>query len=165
MAFGLDHVIVRDIDVTNPASTRSLSGYSLSKGKTAIVAEAGRSGTMQSADVNALINGSLNVLASLKMLPRVVTPMPKVTWVTAGSRVTTDTAGMFFPTAARGTIVADQAIVGYTTDYLGRKIADIRAPVGGLITFIRGVPSMWPGATLVNVSPVLATPPPYKKPA
>jgi hypothetical protein len=69
---------------------------------------------------------------------------------------------MFFPTAARDTIVADHAIVGYTTDYLGRKIADIRAPVGGLVTFIRGVPSMWPGATLVNVSPVLATPPPTR---
>ena len=68
MAFGLDHVIVRDIDVTNPASIRSLGGYSLSKGKTMIVAEAGRSGTMLTADVNALISGSLNVLGALLVL-------------------------------------------------------------------------------------------------
>jgi predicted deacylase len=27
LAFGLDHVIVRDIDVANPASIRSLGGY------------------------------------------------------------------------------------------------------------------------------------------
>src|SRR4029079_5271899 len=45
MAFGLDHVILRDVDLSNAASTRSLGGYSMSQGKTMIVAEAGRAGT------------------------------------------------------------------------------------------------------------------------
>lgn len=164
MVFGLDHVIVRDIDTANPASTRSLSGYSLSKGKTAIVAEAGRSGTVLAQDVGVLINGCLNVLGSLKMIPRSVKPMARATWITGGSRVTTDKAGMFFATAMRDSIVAKDAVVGYTTDYLGRKTGDIRSPVAGKITFIRGVPSMWPAATLVNVSPLLPSLPPYKKP-
>jgi len=165
MAFALTHVIVRDIDVTNPASIRSLGGYSLSRGKTMIVAEAGRSGTVLTADVNALIGGSLNVLGSMKMLRRAVPPMLKFTYVEGGSRVAADKPGMFFATASRDTIVAKDAVVGYTTDYLGRKTGDIKAPVAGLITFIRGVPSMWTGATLVNVSPVLASLAPYKKPS
>jgi len=78
-------------------------------------------------------------------------------------RVAAEKPGMFYATAARDTMVAKDAVVGYTTDYLGRKTGDIKAPVAGLITFIRGVPSMWTGATLVNVSPVLTTLPPYKK--
>ncbi len=164
LAFGLDHVIVRDIDVANPASIRSLGGYSLSKGKVAIVAEAGRSGTVLPVDVDALINGSLNVLGSMKMIARAVTPVAKVTWITAGSRVQADKGGMFFATAKRDTIVAEGAVVGYTTDYLGRKTGDIKAPVAGLVSFIRGVPSMWPAATLVNVSPILPSLPAYKKP-
>lgn len=157
-------MIVRDIDVANPASIRSLSGYSLSRGKTAVVAEAGRSGTVVAADVNALINGCLNVLGSLKMLARGATPPAKVVWISNGSRVQTDKAGMFFATVARDTVVAEGAVVGYTTDYLGRRTGEVRAPVAGLVTFIRGVPSMWPTATLVNVSPVLPSPPPYRKP-
>ena len=164
LAFGLDHVILRDIDVANPASIRSLSGYSLSRGKTAIVAEAGRSGTVLTPDVTVLINGCLNVLGSLKMMARPVTPVAKVVWISSGSRVQADKAGMFFATAARGALVAEGAVVGYTTDYLGRRTGDVRAPVKGLVTFIRGVPSVWPTATLVNVSPVLPVPPPYKKP-
>lgn len=164
MAFGLDHVIVRDIDASNAASIRSLGGYSLSKGKTVIVAEAGRSGTAVAADVDALINGCLNVLGSLKMVVRAVPPMAKVTYVTGGSRVAADKAGMFYATAKRDTIVAEGAIVGYTTDYLGRKTGDVKAPVAGLVTFIRGVPSMWVSATLVNVSPILPTLPAYKRP-
>jgi len=164
LAFALSHAIVRDVDVANAASTRSLSGYALSKGKTVLVAEAGRSGLVLTADVNALISGSLNVLGSLKMLRRAVPPMVKVTYVEGGSRVTADKPGMFYASAARDTMVAKDAVIGYTTDYLGRKTGDVKAPVAGLVTFIRGVPSMWTGATLVNVSPVLATLPPYKKP-
>lgn len=165
MAFGLDHVIVRDIDIANPASIRSLSGYSLSKGKTVLVAEAGRSGTVLDEDVNALINGCLNVLGSRGMIARTVAQLSKVTYVSGGSRVAAEKPGMFFATARRDTVVAENAIVGYTTDYLGRKTGDVRAPVAGLVTFIRGVPSMWAGATLVNVSPILPALPPYKKPS
>src|SRR6185503_6940656 len=73
LAFGLDHVIIRDIDTANPASTRSLSGYGLSKGKTVLVAEAGRSGQVLALDKDLLVSGCLNVLGSLKMLDRLVT--------------------------------------------------------------------------------------------
>jgi hypothetical protein len=164
LAFGLDHVILRDIDATSAASIRSLSGYSLSRGKTVIVAEAGRSGTVLAADVNALVSGCLNVLGSLKMIARPVTPVAKPVYVSGGSRVAADKAGMFFATAARDTVVREGAVVGYTTDYVGRRTGEVRAPVAGLVTFIRGVPSMWSGATLVNISPILAAPPPYKRP-
>jgi predicted deacylase len=165
MAFGLDHVIVRDIDVTNAASIRSLGGYALSRVKTVLVAEAGRNGTVLPEDVDALVNGCLNVLGARQMITRKITPLTKVTYVSGGSRVAAEKPGMFFATAKRDTIVPENAVVGYTTDYLGRKTGDVRAPVAGLVTFIRAVPSMWTGATLVNVSPILPTLPPYKKPA
>src|SRR5436189_129407 len=48
MAFGLDHIIVTDVD---PNVGRSLSGQSLARGKTVLVAEAGRSGVVAPADV------------------------------------------------------------------------------------------------------------------
>jgi predicted deacylase len=164
MAFGLDHVIVRDVDLSNAASTRSLSGYALSRGKTAVVAEAGRSGTVLPADVDALVAGSLNVLGSLKMIARRVVPIAKPILVAAGSRVQADRPGMFFAIAKRDTIVRQGDAIGYTTDYAGRKTGEITAPVAGLVTFIRGVPSMWQGATLANVSPLLPAAPAYKKP-
>ena len=43
LAFGLDHIIVTDAD---PSVGRSLSGQALSRGKTVLVAEAGRSGVV-----------------------------------------------------------------------------------------------------------------------
>lgn len=164
MAFGLDHVIVRDIDVSNPAMIRSLSGYALSHGKTSFVAEAGHAGTVEPSDVNALINGSLDALGSLKMLQRPARMRIRPVWLMNDKRVRADSSVMFYPAVQRGARVAAGARVGRTTDYLGRPLADVLAPVTGMVTFIRGVPSAPRGGTLVTVIPVLASPPPYSRP-
>jgi predicted deacylase len=165
LAFGLDHIIVTDVNPAAPAGARSLSGYALSLGKRTFVAEAGRSGLVGPEDVEALVEGSLNVLGALGMLDRSVRPVEHPVWLSgAGARVRADSAGMFFPTTGRDAYVAQGTRVGYTTDYLGRVTGDVRAPTAGVVTFIRGVPSMWRGATLVNIAPVLTEPPPYVRP-
>jgi hypothetical protein len=159
LAFGLDHIIVTDVDPNAPNAGRSLSGQALVRGKTVLVAEAGRSGTVAPADLNALVEGSLNVLGELKMLARPVSRVQHPTWLAgAGARVAADSAGVFFPAVARDTRVTKGQIVGHTTDFVGRPTGDVRAPTDGLVTFIRGVPSMWPRATLVNIAPVLKDP-------
>jgi len=159
LAFGLDHIIVTDVDPNAPNAGRSLSGQALVRGKTVLVAEAGRSGTVAPADLNALVEGSLNVLGELKMLARPVSRVQHPTWLAgAGARVAADSAGVFFPTVACDTRVTKGQIVGHTTDFVGRPTGDVRAPTDGLVTFIRGVPSMWPRATLVNIAPVLKDP-------
>jgi predicted deacylase len=168
MAFGLDHVIVSDVNPASPTAGRSLSTQALVRGKTVLVAEAGRSGLVLPGDVTLLVDGSLNVLGALGMLDRPAHPVTKPVWLggTAAhsARVAADSAGMFFATAKRDTRVKKGDAVGYTTDYLGRRTAEIRAPIGGLVTFIRGVPSMWKGATLVNVSEIMAAPPVWSAP-
>ena len=164
MAFGLDHVIVTDVNPSAPATGRSLSGQGLVRGKTVLVAEAGRSGMVEPNDVRLLVDGSLNVLGALHMIDRRVQSVKKPVWLFGGARVAADSAGMFFATVRRDTPVKRGAVVGYTTDYLGRKTADIRSPNDGIVTFIRGVPSMWARATLVNVATVVSTPPAWVSP-
>jgi hypothetical protein len=164
MAFGLDHVIVTDIDPSAPNAGRSLSSQALVRGKTVLVAEAGRSGVVAPSDVSALVEGSLNVLGALHVIDRTVRPMRRVVWLGQGKRVAADSAGMFFATAARDQRVREGDPLGYTTDYLGRRTGEVRAPVTGVVTFIRGVPSTWPKATLVNVEQVLGEPGAWKAP-
>jgi predicted deacylase len=164
LAFGLDHVIVTDVNPSAPTAGRSLSGQALVRGKTVLVAEAGRSGTVEPGDVTMLLEGSLNVLGALKMIDRHVRPIKTPVWLFGGARVAADSGGMFFASVRRDTRVKKDAIVGYTTDYLGKKTGDIRAPTDGVVTFIRGVPSMWPKATLVNIARVVPTPPAWLAP-
>jgi predicted deacylase len=164
LAFGLDRIIVDDIDTSNPARTHSLSGYSLSRGKSVVVAEAGYSGTVKEEDVRALTDGCLNVLGELRMIERNVKRLEHPLWLGSGSRIRAQAPGMWFPAVRGGAYVSEGMRLGTMTDYLGRAIAEFRAPTAGIVTFIRGVPSAWKEATLANVSPVLAEPGGDKKP-
>lgn len=168
LAFGLDHVIISDVNPASPTVGRSLSTQALVRGKTVLVAEAGRSGLVLPGDVALLVDGSLNVLGALRMIDRTVHPVKKPVWLggsgTRSARVAADSAGMFFATAKRDARVKKGDVVGYTTDYLGRRTGEIRAPIAGLVTFIRGVPSMWKNATLVNVAEILPAPPAWAIP-
>lgn len=150
LAFGIDHIIVRDANPNTP--DRTLGGYSLDQGKLSIVAEAGRIGQVLPVDVDALVNGSLNVLAHFKMIARVVKPVAHPSYITAGTRVRATTPAMWYPLVRRDMKVTQGQVVGYTTDYVGRRAVEIRSPVAGLVTFIRTVPSAPRNATLVNVS-------------
>lgn len=158
LAFGLDHVIVTDVNPDAPTAGRSLSGQGLVRGKTVVVAEAGRTGTATPADVASLTDGALNVLGALHMIDRPVQAVQHPVWLGGGARVAADSAGMFYATVGRDARVTQGDVIGYTTDYLGRRTGEIRAPLTGVVTFIRGVPSMWPKATLVNVAQVLPEP-------
>jgi predicted deacylase len=115
--------------------------------------------------VEALIEGCLNVIGALQMIARDVTPVAHPVWIGNDVRVRADGPGMFFQTVEHGAYVMAGATVGYTTDYLGRSTGDVKAPLSGIVTFIRGVPSLWKGAAVVNVGMVFSEPPPYKKPA
>jgi uncharacterized protein len=164
LAFGLDHIIVNDIDAsTNPG--RSLSSQALVKGKTVVVAEAGRSGVVAPSDITALVNGSLNILGALKMIARPVQPVKNPMWLSGASpRITAKEPGVFSAAIARDTRVKKGQVLGHTTDFLGRPTGDVVSEIDGLVTFIRGVPSMWSGATLATVLPILAKPEPWKAP-
>jgi predicted deacylase len=164
LAFGLDHIVVRDFDLADAASRRNLGGYAMSLGKTVLVAEAGRSGLVLPEDLELLIEGTLNVMGTLKMIDRPVRPVERPVWLDASTRLAADSAGMFFATVGRGTYVAEGMKLGYTTDYLGRVTGEVRSPAAGVVTFIRGVPSMWKGATLATIGRVLPEVPPYRKP-
>lgn len=165
LAFGLDHIIVTNVNPASPTAGRSLSTQALVRGKTVLVSEAGRSGLVVDADVNALVDGSLNVLGALGMIERRVTPVAKPVWLNgAGARVAADTVGMWFQAVPRDARVRQGDLLGRMTDYLGRPIKEYRSPVDGVVTFIRGVPSTWRGATLANVAPVLAPVPPWTAP-
>ena len=163
-AMGLDHIIVRDVDLTKPASTRSASGYSASLGKLVLVAEAGRWARTDAGDVRSLEDGLLNVLGSLGMLKRANPGLLRITWLGEDARVRADSNVAWVALVDRDARVRAGQVVGYTTDYWGRKIEDIKSPKDGIVTFIRSVPSAWTGATLLTVAEVLTRPSAWKKP-
>ena len=154
LAFGLDHIIISTDRPKDPQASRYLENTATLRGKPSITVEAGHAGTVETDDVNALINGSFNVMRYLKMLPGTVAIIEHPVWIERVVTLASDQTGMFYPLVKRGTYVEQGMRIGYVTDYLGKTIFEARAPVTGVVLYICSVPSMTKAATIANIGVV-----------
>ena len=158
LAFGLDHIIISADRPKDPAASRYLENTASTRGKPSITAEAGRSGPVVAGDVTLLVDGCMNVMRHLKMLPGSVKPVARPTWVDKVVSVAADRAGVFHAAVDRDAHVVKGAKIGFVTDYLNRPLQDVIAPDSGIILFIRAVPSLRKGDTMASIGVVSAQP-------
>ena len=151
LAFGLDRIIVSTDRPKDPSASRYLENTATTRLKPSITAEAGHAGTVDAADVEALVRGSLSVMRYLRMVPGAPDSVAKPIWITSVATVNSDQAGIFYPLVKRGAAVAKDAPLGYVTDFFGQKIFEARAPVAGEVLYICSVPSMTKGGTIANI--------------
>src|SRR5438477_4717030 len=102
LAFGLDHIIISADRPKDPSQSRYLENTASTRGKPSFTAEAGHAGTVEPDDLNALVNGSLNVMRHLKMLPGAVKPVEQPVWVEKILSVAGEQNGIFYPLVRRG---------------------------------------------------------------
>jgi uncharacterized protein len=154
LAFGLDHIIISTDRPKDPQASRYLENTATTRGKPSITAEAGHAGTVETDDLNALINGCLNVMRYLRMLSGQATMVEHPVWIEKVVTLASEQTGIFYPSVKRGTYVEQGMKVGYVSDYLGNVIFDARAPAAGVVLYVCAVPSMTKGATIANIGVV-----------
>ena len=154
LAFGLDHIIIASDRPRDPNASRYLETTAATRGKPSITVEAGHAGTVETGDVEALVNGCLGVLRYLKMLPGTPTPVEHPVWIERVVTLSSDHTGIFYPGVRRGTYVEAGMKLGYVTDYLGRTVFEARSPATGVVLFIAALPSMKKGETIANIGVV-----------
>ena len=159
LAFGLDHIIMVGDRPKDPNASRYLENTATTRGKASITAEAGRVGRVDAGDVDALVNGCVNVMAYLHMLDRPVHMVEHPVWIERLADVPSTVNGIFYPLVDRGTYATQGMKLGYVTDYVGRTIWEARAPVSGEVLYLRGVPSLTKGETVVSMGVIAATEP------
>jgi predicted deacylase len=155
LAFGLDHIIVVTDRPKDANASRYLDNTASTRGKPAIAVEAGYSGTVEPQDVSALVNGTLNVMRYLKMLPGTATMVEHPVWIGKIDTISSDQTGVFYSVVNRGTYVEQGMKVGYVTDYFGNTIFEAHAPAAGVVLYICGVPSMKKGDTVANIGEIV----------
>jgi len=152
LAFGLDHIIISADRPKDPNASRFLENTASTRGKPSFTAEAGRSGPVEIDDAAKLSAGVRNVMAHLKMTRGGATAeVRRPIWVEKIVTLAADRDGMFHPAVDRDAHVARGAKIGTITDYVNRPLQEITAPEGGIIMFIRAVPSLKKGDTIASV--------------
>jgi uncharacterized protein len=159
LAFGFDHIIIQHARPSDPRpAATTLSRYTADSGKPAIAVEAGHAGTTLAEDVDALVDGSWNVMRHLKMLPGKAAPVEHPLWMNGPVAVTSEHEGVFYPLVLPEAYVEKGARLGYLTDYFGNRIEDAISPVAGVIVYVAALPSMKKGDTVANVGEIALDP-------
>jgi predicted deacylase len=154
LAFGLDHIIISADRPKDPQASRYLENTATTRGKPSITVEAGHAGTVETDDVNVLIDGCLNVMRYLKMMAGAATTVQHPVWIERIATVASEQTGIFYTLVKRGTYVEQGMKIGYVTDYFGNVSFEARAPVAGVVLYVCAVPSMTKGATIANIGVV-----------
>jgi predicted deacylase len=154
LAFGLDTIIIWRERPSDPNDTRYLDNTASVRGKPSIAAEAGYAGTVETDDLNRLVNGCLGVMRYLKILPGEVTPIAHPVWIEKVVTASSDNDGIFYPLVKRGTYVQQGMKIGYVTDFFGKTVQESTAPASGVVLYICAVPSMKKGGTIANIGVV-----------
>jgi uncharacterized protein len=158
MAFGFDHIVIQKNEGPLTPGATPLSRFSESLGKPTVIAEAGHAGTTNAEDVEALVQGSENVMRYLKMLPGEVRPVEHPVWIGEIITVRSDHDGIFYPLVIPESYVEQGMRIGYTTDYFGNKLADVVTPVSGVVVYVCSVPSMKKGDTAAYIGEIASAP-------
>lgn len=121
------------------------------RGKPALTIESGKLGRTDEEDIIRIVNGSLNIMRHLKMIPgRPEIPAEPV-WVEKLTILRASHDGLFTPLVHRGRHVQEGELLGYLTDYFGNVIEKIRAPYSGIVLYVIATPPMNEGEPMVSV--------------
>src|SRR5690349_10080845 len=156
LAFGLDHIIIWRDRPTDLSATRYLDNTSTARGKPSIVVEAGYAGVVDADEVALLVDGTLNTMRILKMLPGDARPVENPVWLDKVVDIVSDGPGIWYPLVKRGTYVQEGMKIGFVTDYFGKVILEARAPVSGIILHINAVPSLKKGDNIADIGAIAA---------
>jgi predicted deacylase len=158
LAFGLDHIVISPDRPRDPAASVYFENTATTRGKPSIIVEAGHAGTVEDADVAALVNGTLSVMRHLKMLPGAAKPVENPVWIDHLADVAAEQAGIFYPVVKRGAYISAGMKIGYVTDYVGKPLFDARAKEAGVLLYVRAVPTINKGETIASVGVVGVAP-------
>ncbi len=145
-------VIVHETDwPKDKESSLYCDNTALVRGKPAIGIESGKLGRTDEEDVKLIIDGTYNILKHLKMIPGRPVLEFKPIWVEKLTVIRSHHTGLFYPLVHRGYHVQKGEVVGYVTDFFGKKLEEVSAPYDGIVLYIISTPPMSKGEPLVSI--------------
>jgi predicted deacylase len=158
LAFGLDHIVVDDERPTEAAASMYLSNTAITRGKPAITVETGCLARIDEASLALVARGVAGVLRHLDMRDEGPAPVADPIWLTRNVVIRAGGTGLFYPSVHCGDVVAEGAGLGRVTDFHGRVVEDIHAPLGGEVLYVVATPPVTKGEPLAMVAATGRTP-------
>jgi uncharacterized protein len=151
LAFGLDHIVMDRERPTDPTRSVYCSTTATTRGKPAITIESGGMGITDNESIVRIEHGVINVMRLLKMIDGAPQLVEHPLFIDRNAVLRSDVTGVFYPLVERGHTVQRGTLMGYVTDFFGKKVFELRAPFSGTVLYILGTPPVSQGEPLAMV--------------
>ncbi|MDB4877847.1 MAG: N-alpha-acetyl-L-2,4-diaminobutyric acid deacetylase [Gemmatimonadetes bacterium] len=151
LAFGLDHIVIDRNRPRDSAATVFCSNTAHVHGKPAVTTEAGGVGVPTEDMVELNVRGAFRVMRHLEMLPGPRELVEHPVWIEPSEVLSSPDTGTWHPLVQLDQHVEQGALLGYLTDYFGERIADVRAPIAGIVMYVVVSPAMGRGEPVAMV--------------
>src|SRR5215475_2295113 len=154
LAFGLDRIVMDNERPSDPAQSVYCSTTATTRGKPAITIESGGLGVTDDESITRIERGVMSVMRLLKMIEGQPQMVEHPMFIDRSDVLRSDETGIFYPLVEKGHTVAKGTLMGYVTDFFGKRIYELRAPFAGEVLYILGTPPVSKGEPLAMVGHV-----------
>jgi len=154
LAFGLERIVIDSERPTDPANSVYCSTTATTRGKPAITIESGGLGATDDESIARIERGVMNVMRHLKMIEGQPQMVEHPMFIDRSVVLRSDETGIFYPLVEKGHTVAKGALMGYVTDFFGKRVYELRAPFAGEVLYILGTPPVSKGEPLAMIGHV-----------
>ena len=148
---GLRHIVLYGDRPRDPARSISYPNTAMTRGKPALTIEIGHLGQREEEQILQAMSAVSNAMRHLKMLPGVEAPNEGFSLYKKLHEVESPVTGVFHPRCRIGEVVDSGALLAEVTDYFGVKIAELRAPLRGVVMMLTRTPPVSRGETPVTI--------------
>jgi predicted deacylase len=151
LAWGHDHIVVDTDRPRDPKASVYTQNTAHVRGKPAITTETGYLGMPVEEMVQRNEVGVFRLLRYLKMLPGPAELVERPIYLERTQVMTSPETGVWYPQVERGHTVGQGTVIGYVTDFFGRRTAEVRAPFAGAVLYVVGTPAMSKGEPVAMI--------------
>jgi predicted deacylase len=147
-AYGMRWALKGEVSGERPGM---LFAAAADRGVPAMIAESGRCGLLEESAVVRHVDGVQNVLRTLGILAGAPTRFEPPHLVSRFEWLRSDHEGIFLPRVSVSQIVAEGEVLGELIDLLGNRLAEVIAPVSGIVLFTVTSPAIKQGGLLLGI--------------
>jgi hypothetical protein len=152
-AFNFRNLIRYSMDTQQQIdSGRSLNRQAVADKKPTILVEIGENGRRDAAFVTPIVDGVLNAMRALKMLPGAVTPpREQPRWFDSTTSANASQTGILEPVSTTPRMIKKGELLGTVRDYRGRVLEEVRSPLDGYAMYGMAGPPVKAGDPVVTI--------------
>lgn len=154
LAFGLARIVMDSERPADPANSLYCSTTATTRGKPAITIESGGLGATDEESIAQIERGVMSVMRHLKMIEGQPLMVERPMFIDRSEVLRSAETGIFYPLVEKGHTVAKGTLMGYVTDFFGKRIFELRAPFSGEVLYILGTPPISKGEPLAMIGHV-----------